>query len=390
MSIDRRNKPSLAFTFIELLFVVSFLGILIALLLPAINSAREATRRIRCVNRLRQISMGIANYESAHARFPAGRLLPDWIHQGRVQHAYTNYNRVDQRAAQGEWTGFRSVHIWILPYLESNEIYQMIDLERPSALRMSQAGQPYNINYDAYATAENMFICPSDPYTVRIISENNYRYNFGGSTPYGGAYSTSRQASHDATVGGHSILGNGAFTAGKRGMSSRKILDGLSKTAFFSERTKGSGVKAATKMPTASDIVTMPGREDRPVSREAIFRRCKNYRPRSSRFNFTSAGRWLPGSDYSNGWPFAGYAGTMYNHVAPPNWTGQDCGNWSAIPDTPGEHAIVSARSHHSGTVNVSFGDAHVASIDDTIDLDIWRAIGTRNGKEDRHLHQID
>ncbi|MDG2383855.1 MAG: DUF1559 domain-containing protein [Pirellulaceae bacterium] len=342
------------------------------------------------MNRLRQIGMAVANYESTHARFPPGRLLPDWVHGGRVQRAYTNYNRVNQRAGQGESTGFRSVHIWILPHLESDSVYQMIDLKRPSARRMSQAGQPYNINYDAYATAEDMFICPSDPNTVRIISENNYRYNFGGSTPYGGAYSTSRQATHDATVGGQSVLGNGAFSAGKRGMTSGKILDGLSKTAFFSERTKGSGINAAIKLPTASDIVTMPGREDRPIRREIIFRRCKNYRPRPSRYNFTSAGRWLSGSNYSNGWPFAGYAGTMYNHVAPPNWTGQDCGNWSAIPDTPGEHAIISARSHHRRTVNVSFGDGHVASIDDTIDLEIWRAIGTRNGKERGPLHQID
>jgi prepilin-type processing-associated H-X9-DG protein len=70
--------------------------------------------------------------------------------------------------------------------------------------------------------------------------------------------------------------------------------------------------------------------------------------------------------------------------VAPPNWTGEDC--WTStssnIPDTPGEHAIISARSKHSGVVNVCFGDGHVISVGDTIDLAVWRALGTRNGGE--------
>ena len=109
---------------------------------------------------------------------------------------------------------------------------------------------------------------------------------------------------------------------------------------------------------------------------------CGDYQPQLSQFNFSSAGRWLPGSDFSNGWPFAAYSSTMYNHVAPPNWSGYDCGTFSSIPDTPGEHAIISARSSHSGVVNVTFGDAHVDSIAPDVDLLVWRAIGSRNGEE--------
>jgi prepilin-type processing-associated H-X9-DG protein len=72
----------------------------------------------------------------------------------------------------------------------------------------------------------------------------------------------------------------------------------------------------------------------------------------------------------------------MYNHVAPPNWDRNDCGSISSIPDVPGEHAIISARSYHRGLVNVCFGDGHVESISDKISLEIWRALGTRDGGE--------
>jgi hypothetical protein len=159
------------------------------------------------------------------------------------------------------------------------------------------------------------------------------------------------------------------------------ILDGLSTTAFFSERTMGSGGDPMQSPPTDSDIVTMPGRRALP-GRDLMFHACQGYVPAVSPFNFTAAGRWLDGSDWSNGWPFAGFDATQYNHVAPPNWSGQDCGNWSAIPDTPGEHAIISARSEHPGIVNVTFGDASVHAIGDSIDLQVWRALGTRASGE--------
>ena len=382
-----RRRVSRAFTLIELLVVIAIIGILIALLLPAVNAARESARKTQCINRIRQIGLAVVNYESARGEFPPGRLLPDWVSGGKPQRAYTNYNSVDQYAESGESTGFRSVHIRILPYMENDSVYKLIDLQSPSALRMTMNGRPFNINYQAYATAESLFICPSDPNTVRIISENNYRYNFGGSTPYGGAHASTRQTTHDTRIDGLSVLGNGAFTAGKKGLSAKKFRDGLAKTVFFSERTKGSGRDASSALPTRDDIVTMPRRKDGPIQRDVIFQSCLDYKPAPSRFNFTSAGRWLPGSDYSNGWPFAGYASTMYNHVAPPNWIGQDCGSWSAIPDTPGEHAIVAARSRHNGIVNVAFGDAHVASIANEIDLKVWRAIGTRDGREGSRVH---
>ncbi len=373
-----------AFTLVELLVVIAIIAMLVSLLLPAVQSAREAARKTQCINKMRQLGIAAANYESSNGTFPAGRLAPDWERKGEPQESYTNYNAVNQNSPIGsETTGFKSVHIWILPFMENNAIYDLIDFKRPQVLRMTQNGRPYNINYQAYANAEDMFLCPSDDNTNRIISENNYRYNFGGSTPYAGAHSSRRQTDTTAfSDDGFSVRGNGAFTIGEKGLSTGQYEDGLSKTAFFAERDKGSGFEPQLNLPTKTDIVTMPDRTDGPVPRDKMFQQCGSMRPSLSPYNFTSTGRWLPGADFSNGWPFAAYSSTMYNHVAPPNWSGYDCGTYSSIPDTPGEHAIISARSSHSGIVNVTFGDAHVETIADGIDLAVWRSMGSRNGQE--------
>ena len=373
-----------AFTLVELLVVIAIIAMLVSLLLPAVQSAREAARKTQCINKMRQLGIAAANYESSNGTFHAGRLAPDWERKGEPQESYTNYNAVNQNSPIGsETTGFKSVHIWILPFMENNAIYDLIDFKRPQVLRMTQNGRPYNINYQAYANAEDMFLCPSDDNTNRIISENNYRYNFGGSTPYAGAHSSRRQTDTTAfSDDGFSVRGNGAFTIGEKGLSTGQYEDGLSKTAFFAERDKGSGFEPQLNLPTKTDIVTMPDRTDGPVPRDKMFQQCGSMRPSLSPYNFTSTGRWLPGADFSNGWPFAAYSSTMYNHVAPPNWSGYDCGTYSSIPDTPGEHAIISARSSHSGIVNVTFGDAHVETIADGIDLAVWRSMGSRNGQE--------
>jgi prepilin-type processing-associated H-X9-DG protein len=241
---------------------------------------------------------------------------------------------------------------------------------------------PTNPNYDAFAKAGSLFICPSDPNTERVICECNYRYNFGGSTTHAGAWTIEDQTLR--TLEGVDFRGNGAFTIslGPTGLRPREFSDGLSKTAFFSERLKGSGANMATALPGREDIVAMPGRGTAYVLPDTHYQRCADYTPTIDPFNLSSPGRWLPGSDYCNGWPFAGYSNTAYNHVAPPNWTGYDCGSYSAFPDTPGEHAIISARSAHGGLVNVVFGDGHGDPVSNNVELRVWRAMGSRNGNE--------
>ncbi len=368
-------KAKRGFTLIELLVVIAIIAVLIALLLPAVQSAREAARRTQCVNNMKQIGLGLHNYHSTYNCFPPGRMTPDYVLNGNIQTSYTNYNGGDA-GTPGTWMGTYSVHCHILNYMEQTAAYNAMNFSAPNSARlMTGGGKVVNsANYTAFALAQSTFLCPSDPYTTGGgVSENNYRYNFGGSTPYAGA--TSNTAQTDTTG---VAAGNGAFTIGP-GISIAGITDGTSNTSAFAERTKGTGATFPTP-PGPSDHVTWANRASGLVNIDNLFRDCATFR--SDSFNFYAPGRFLPNTDFSDGWPFAWYMSSMYNHVAPPNWKGQDCGTFSSIPDTPGEHAIVSARSLHPGGVNSLLADGSVRFVKDSVNVQTWRALGTRNGGE--------
>jgi prepilin-type N-terminal cleavage/methylation domain-containing protein/prepilin-type processing-associated H-X9-DG protein len=388
--MSKNHHRSAGFTLVELLVVIAIIGVLVALLLPAVQAAREAARRAQCMNNVRQIGLACITYESANKSFPPGREAPEierlqngvWVPLGAGHTNFMSFpNRPDLRLR-----GLYSVHTRILPYIENQNIYDLIDFNQGSK-QMTAGGTPINANYKAYANVEGLFLCPNDPFTGRIISENNYRCNFGGSTPYAGAVVIGGQYDMDYVdqSSNLSAAGNGAFTFGK-GLNVKKFKDGLAKTAIFSERTKGTGRDiTGTVPPGPSDIITSPRRHTDTATLPPLapmFDACLRYVPSPDPFHFNAAGRWLVGSDWSNGWPFAGYDATQYNHVAPPNWSGQDCGSFSAIADVPFEHAIIAARSEHSGVVNVCFGDSHVGSYSESVDLQVWRALGSRNGQE--------
>ena len=259
---------------------------------------------------------------------------------------------------------------------------------------MTQNGEPVNPNFEAFNVGANIFICPSDPNTGVGISENNYVYNFGGSTPFAGADGFDINVEM-RRIPEYNTGGNGSFTIGK-GLKPGKFIDGLSKTAMWSERTKGNGEAsgssyeglvdgASVRTCTVLSSMVQSGRFFDAALGGSIDQ--GKQRGESATFTFNSFGRWLQtasGPSYTNGWPIAAYSSTMYNHHAPPSNPYVDCGV-SFISDRPWEHAVISARSEHSANVvNVCFADGHVEGITPDIEIEVWRALGSRDGERER------
>jgi prepilin-type N-terminal cleavage/methylation domain-containing protein/prepilin-type processing-associated H-X9-DG protein len=133
-----RHRRSSGFTLIELLVVIAIIGVLIALLLPAVQQAREAARRIQCVNNLKQIGLGLHNFESAYNAFPRSGEHPVTWTDGKT------YKSQD----------YQSLFTLILPMIEQAQVFNAYNLE----LRHNQPG-----NFTASATAINTFLCPTNP-----------------------------------------------------------------------------------------------------------------------------------------------------------------------------------------------------------------------------------
>jgi prepilin-type N-terminal cleavage/methylation domain-containing protein/prepilin-type processing-associated H-X9-DG protein len=144
MQLHRRRT---GFTLIELLVVIAIIGILISLLLPAVQKVREAANRAKCANNLKQIGLGLHNYHDANGSFPAAfKLLQD------------PDPTVPFPGAARYGT---SVFTLILPYLEQDNVYRKIDITKSA---LSPANMPPN--NPAYSTPLAVFLCPSSPFDV--------------------------------------------------------------------------------------------------------------------------------------------------------------------------------------------------------------------------------
>ncbi|GIW87869.1 MAG: general secretion pathway protein GspG [Isosphaeraceae bacterium] len=370
------GRPPRAITLVELLVVLAIIGTLIGLLLPAIQQAREAGRRVQCLNNLKQFGLGLHGYLSQFGAFPPGRMYPDRTDPAaghlQFQQAYTFYPA--QLIQTGAWTGFFSVHCHILGHMEQTAAYHALNFATTHTGELTSDGGRHVVapNYTALTLTLGSFLCPSDPHSTRgPRGENNYRVNFGGSTPYAGG--GTRPLNDRLTA--HLI--DGAFTYGDV-LRPGDFVDGLAQTVFAAERVKGSG-RTGPNVRRDSDSIYIPTLAV-PLDIPRLMLRC--LAPPTPVSGFGSHGRWLPNADYSDGWGFAWYVATLYNHVAPPNWRGWDCSVGTSIPDVPSEHAVIAARSRHPGGVHVLLGDGSVRFLRDAIDLSLWRALGTRDGGE--------
>ena len=196
LSPSTQAGPVSGFTLIELLVVTTIIGILMAVLLPAVQSAREAARRVACLSNLRQIGIGLHNYHASLGCFPPGGIEPAFqVSNGR----------------QFAWSAF------VLPYIEQQSTWDTIDFSQPC---YAPANGP------AAATVISTYLCPSTPRTSRLVSRR-------GATDYGGLYG---EAIPPHPTDGSWCAENGVMIY-DRAFSIADITDGTSNTLVIAENS---------------------------------------------------------------------------------------------------------------------------------------------------------
>ncbi len=217
------------FTLVELLVVIAIIGILIALLLPAVQAAREAARRTQCNNNLKQIGLGLHNYHSAQKAFPPGRTHP-------------YFGNFPGSTFSQCWTGAISVQTHILPYLEGSNAFDQFDMAN-ARYRVPPLGPPNcPQNEPVVHLRLALFLCPSEARGELAggLPANNYRYNNGvtfcSATPWFDDSTDQQPWSNNCRAELYGPVG-GMFV--DKALPANEILDGLSNTAAFSERVLG-------------------------------------------------------------------------------------------------------------------------------------------------------
>jgi prepilin-type N-terminal cleavage/methylation domain-containing protein/prepilin-type processing-associated H-X9-DG protein len=344
------RRPSRAgFTLIELLVVIAIIGVLVALLLPAVQAAREAARRAQCTNNLKQLGIALHNYHSAWDCFPVGFLYP------------SQAGHLPVPALHYRW----SVIAQMSPFLEQTTVFNALNMSFPIAAGPggNYGTPPWTVfaqNTTALATKVNTFLCPTDAQAppLKLIGgadsgPTNYHFCTGDGSP-------GRPVPGDA---GAANPANGAFVLGPP-QSLATISDGSSGTVAASEQLLGPAAGGAGTV----DGAAMPGF---PAARLAAM----------TAGTLSDAGCAAPVGwrlDKGNGWFDGDYRSTLYNHYATPNSKAFDC--WTTSP--PHNPAWKAARSLHPGGVNALFCDGHVQFVKDTVALPAWRSLATRANGE--------
>jgi prepilin-type N-terminal cleavage/methylation domain-containing protein/prepilin-type processing-associated H-X9-DG protein len=334
MKSFRHSRPRFAFTLVELLVVIAIIGILVALLLPAIQAAREAARRSQCQNNLKQLGLAVLNYESAKKKLPPSVEI----------NAATMIG-----TANGAW----GVHGHILPYLEEESLRSLVNI---------------NLAWDNQTAINNLripgFSCPSDGPAAEVRDPGGGKVLLF-STTYGFNMGTWFVYDPVKKLGGDGPFYPNSF------LRLAKIADGTSKTAMAAEvkawthYTRNSG-PSSTTIPNTADEASAA------VSSGTEYRN-------------TGHTEWPDGRVHHTGFTATMPPNTFVKYVKDGQTLDADFNSWQEGKDgDTGKptYAIITSRSYHSGSVNVTMLDGSVHTVNGDIDLLVWRARGTRAGSE--------
>jgi prepilin-type N-terminal cleavage/methylation domain-containing protein/prepilin-type processing-associated H-X9-DG protein len=352
------SRPRLAattgFTIIELLVVIAIIGVLAALLLPAIQSAREAARRAQCINNLKQVTLATHTYLSANDAFPIGNRGLQLRFSPEIDAAFG-------LCARQVYLG-HSVFVFILPFLENSNDYNTYNLIRP-----------YNsfVNQTSIATKIATYICPSDsvasslPSTFIDFAQASYGASRGleESTIMNWAVTALPDRNRPRAENCNQAMGDGMFGV-DASVSLKEVSDGTSSTLLFGEMSRFKNEPAGSNLNFNSTAWYWVG----PPWTGASPHWPGDYRITGGAYEVPK----LNAKPDTNG-AVLNACFIKSRAAFPPDWIAvracQDLGQWGF-------------RSLHPGGANFAFADGSVKFIKETINLSTYRALGTRSGGE--------
>jgi len=316
------------FTLIELLVVIAIIAVLIGLLLPAVQSAREAARRAQCVNNAKQIGLAMHNYLSTYESLPPGA----------------------NNCCTGTWT------VFLLPWIEGGTLF--------NAWNQGGLGDATGVNNYAGAanttvilTRVNTYNCPSDTLTKRgTVPKYNYAVNFGNTTIYQhlsipDPYNASVNVRFMAAPFSDLMYVDQPGWRAKGGVFGlRDISDGTNNTLLLTELIAAQGAEGTQTINGVANVADTRG--------------------------FTI---WNESTGFSTN---IGVNSTFPDVVQTARYCAYPYGTNPPCIVGGSSQILVGGRSRHPGGVNALMGDGHVQFIKNTIAINIWRSLGSMSGGE--------
>jgi prepilin-type N-terminal cleavage/methylation domain-containing protein/prepilin-type processing-associated H-X9-DG protein len=363
LSASRQRRQRWGFTLIELLVVIAIIGILVGLLLPAVQGARESGRKAQCINNMRQIGLAIVNYETANRSFPAGAIYYNSGDGGSNAcsgiHAQRDFGAFAMMLAQmDQLNAFNAINFSLAAGGSNGGIWGGVNVGAAQ-----QTGLGLRIA---------SYICPSDsPQNPKFITTNPYSQT--SYAPSGGTWNIVAYLSGPDCW--QQDAGNGPFDD-YTAYGPADVRDGMATTIFVGETSR---------------FVGDPDPQFNSWSRPGYYQVSTSFDPSGSTFRPQGFAFEVPrinapmmSGDYPGGAGIGGTTGTPGPNSLPPGTPYPDTSDFRAWLLDPKyqNYGQWGFRSLHGGGAHFLFGDGSVKFLLESINIPTYEALGTRRGKE--------